>query len=89
MVQKLSVKGVALAFAIVWAGWYAACALLFLVAPSFALSLVNYFFHGIDLTIIAKTGMDIGSVVIGLVVSVIFAYASGAVFAALYNKLSK
>ena len=84
--EKINVKAFALASASTFGIVSIVCALLFWIAPSFALSLSSKLFHGIDLTGIAKAGFSLSSAIIGLVLAVILGYLFGALLAVLYNK---
>ncbi|MBI2128871.1 hypothetical protein HYU07_01395 [Candidatus Woesearchaeota archaeon] len=83
--EKLSVKTTALALAIVGGILSLACAAIIALWPAGSLKFFNAIFHGIDLTLIAKANVSIGSVVLGLVEVMVIGAIAGALFAWLYN----
>ena len=85
---KLDVKGVGIASAIVTGILYIACFLIVLIFGAVSLQFFQLFVHGIDLTSLA-TNPSLGTVILGLIVSVIVAYIFGALFALTYNKYAK
>ena len=89
MIQKLNVKAIAGASAVLWGIAYILCAIFVWIAPSASLGFFNLFFHGIDLAQIAGTSVTFVSSLIGLILTLVIAYAAGSLFAVLYNKLLK
>lgn len=85
MAQELDVKGVALALGSTSAALYIICAALFAIVPSQTLTLFNLFFHGIDITQIARESVPFTEVVAGFVLTTLSGTAVGALFAKLYN----
>ncbi|MEK6886340.1 MAG: DUF5676 family membrane protein [Nanoarchaeota archaeon] len=85
--SELKPNKVGLSLGIVSAVFYLACALFIASASSFALSVFNILFHGIDFTSIAKTSFTFGETILGLVVIFVTTYIAGAVYAWIYNKL--
>jgi len=88
MVEKLNPKKVALSLASVAGIIYVVCAILVAIAPAWTVNTFGALFHGIDITSLA-TSPDLGTGILGLVVSVVSAYIFGAIFALIYNKYSK
>jgi len=86
--EKINVKAFALASASTFGIVSIVCALLFWIAPSFALSLSSKLFHGIDFIGIAKAGFSLSSAIIGLVFAVILGYLFGGLLALIYNKFA-
>ena len=84
---ELNPRKTALSLAFVFGIFYVVCAVLFAVAPSATLGLFNSLFHGIDINQIAKDSISFGETAVGFVVTVVFAWIVGWVFAAFYNKL--
>ncbi len=89
MIQKLNVKAIALASALVGGILYILCALLSWISPNSIVNLGNYLAHSIDLTKIMRTSITLSSTIIGLVLTLILAYLIGGLFAWIYNKLIK
>jgi len=87
MAEKLNAKKVGISLAVVSAILYIACALLVAIAPEFTTNLFSNIFHGIDITQIITTSISFGSIVIGLIEIIIYAYIAGALFAWVYNKV--
>ncbi len=87
MANKLDARGVAIAFTVVTAIIYIACFLIVLIAGDSSLKFFQLFFHGVDITSLSTTP-DVPAGLFGLVISAIVAYASGYVFALVYNKYS-
>ena len=85
---KLDVKAIGLTSAIITAIIYIACFLIVLIFGASSLKFFSLFIHGIDLTSLA-TNPNLGTGVLGLIISVIVAYILGALFALTYNKYSK
>ena len=77
---KLDIKGIGLASAIVTGILYIACFLIVLVFGASSLQFFQLFFHGIDIASLA-TSPNLGTGILGLVVSVVSAYIFGAIFA--------
>lgn len=67
---------------------YLVCAILILIAPGTTLSVFSNWFHGIDLTKIAKMP-TISEVVIGLITSIIATVIFSAIFVAIWNKFNR
>ena len=68
---------------------YAACALAFRAAPEAAISFMNALFHGLDFRRL-QTGpapFDLGSFFVALLVLVVWAFALGAVFGWITERL--
>lgn len=86
--NKLSEKGIAIASAVLTGIWYILCFVIVIAFGNSSLKFFNLFFHGIDLTSLTTT-VNITNGLIGLVISVIFAYVCGYVFALVYNKFAK
>ncbi len=89
MATKLNVKSLGIASASVWGIAYIVCVLALLLAPNLTIQVFDYLTHGIDIASIAKTSVTLGSALIGLILSLIFGYVLGALFARIYNKLAK
>ncbi len=85
MANKLDVKAIGLASAIVTGIVYVICFLIVLIFGAASLKFFNLFLHGIDISSLV-TNPSIGTGILGLIVSVIVAYVFGAIFALLYNK---
>lgn len=88
MANKLSEKGIATAAATLTAISYIICFAIVLIFKESSMKFFNLFFHGIDLTSLATTTNIINGI-IGLILSVIVAYAYGWIFASVYNKFAK
>ena len=86
--EKINVKAFALASASTFGVVSIVCALLFWIAPAFALNLFNNVVHGIDLTSITKTSFSLSSAIIGLILAIILGYLLGALLAVFYNKFA-
>ncbi len=86
--NKLSEKGIAIACAALTGIWYILCFAIVVIFGKSSLNFFNLFFHGIDLTSLATTTNMINGM-IGLVVSIVFAYICGYAFAFVYNKYAK
>lgn len=68
---------------------YVVCALFFLIAPDFSLSVARTWFHGIDITRINARTADMSSFVLGLVTATISGWVVGYFFAEVYNSFLK
>lgn len=88
MVNKLDVKGIALASAIVMAILYLVCFVIVLALGDASLKFFQLFFHGISLESL-RTTPNFGLGVLGFIVTVITSYVTGAIFALIYNKFAK
>ncbi len=86
--NKLSKRGIAIASAALTGIWYIICFAIVAIFGNTSVKFFNLFFHGIDITSLATT-VNIINGIIGLVVSVIFAYLCGYVFAFIYNRFAK
>lgn len=86
--QKLNAMAIANTLAIITAIAYIICAVVLRVSKDFAIILVNYLFHGIDVTnIIVMRG--IGYTAISIIFGVIVMWIFGYLFAVIYNKFVK
>ena len=88
MANKLNVKGIAIASAAVTAVLYAICFIIVLAFGDASLQFFQLFFHGVDITGLGTTP-NIGAGILGLIISAVAAYITGAVFALIYNKFAK
>lgn len=86
--NKLSEKGIAIASSVLTGIWYILCFAIVVIFGNSSMKFFNLFFHGIDLTSLA-TAVNITNGIIGLFVSIVFAYICGYVFAFIYNKYAK
>lgn len=77
------------ALAVVSAGAYALCALLFLSAPQAILGLFQSWFHGIDLLSLGTRSVTLNGFIFGLISLVVVAWVFGYAWAWVYNKLAK
>ena len=70
---------------------YVICRVLVLLVPDLFLAITGTWFHGIDISKIAATSaaVDPGSFILGLVTSVVAAWAVGYLFASSYNYFIK
>jgi hypothetical protein len=82
-------KATANALAIVGGGWYVLCVLWVLVSRNSYMGILGTWFHGVDYNALPSTSLSFGSVVVGLVSFVVFAWVSGYSFAVVYNKFIK
>ena len=87
--EKLNPRTVALSLASVLTLISLACAILFILAPTFTLGFFNNIFNGTDLTKIAKTSLPMTNVIIGLIEVFIASLIIGWLFTIIYNRLSK
>lgn len=78
-----------LAGAIVTGISYVLCSALYALGPAEALTYSSYLFHNLNFTSLGGNPMTWGSFFAGLVVWVVLAYVGTAVFAWVYNQLSK
>ena len=88
MVNKLSEKGIAMAFASSVAIAYIICFLIVILAGNSALGFFNLFMHGIDISSLSTTP-NILNGIIGIVIAFIASYLIGWIFAWIYNKSAK
>lgn len=68
---------------------YIVCAVAVAVARDAFISIAALTLHGIDLKALPVKDVDLGSAILGLVVTAVFAWVSGYIFASSYNKLAK
>ena len=85
--ENINVKTSGLSLAILSTLLSLLCALSYWLFPSLTISYFNYIVHGIDITQIITTSISLGSIVIGLIEIIIYAYITGALFAWVYNKI--
>lgn len=64
------------------------CAFFVAIAPQATLKIGNTIAHGVDITMIAKQNMTVGSVIIGVIVVAIISAVTVGIFGYFYNKLS-
>ena len=88
MANKLNSKALGIASAVLTGISYILCFIIVLIFNEDSLKFFNLFFHGIDLTSLA-TAPNIVNGIIGLIISVIAAYAYGWILAEIYNKYTK
>lgn len=89
MKNGLNIKTTAFALAITSAIIYAVCTLLIFVFGPASISLFANMFHGIDITKIAAINISWKSTLMGFVETGVFALATGALFAWVYNLFVK
>jgi hypothetical protein len=89
--EKLNVWAVGAALAITFAAMYALCAAAFALAPGATLDFFNAWFHGLNLAGLQAGAKPFtaGVFLYGLIGIVAFAFVSGTVFAACYNRLRR
>ncbi len=89
--EKLNPWVVGGALAITAAVLYGACATAFALAPGATLDFFNVWFHGLNLTGLQAGAKPFtaGGFLYGLAGIVAYAFVSGAVFAASYNRLRR
>ncbi len=87
MADKLNPKVVSLSLVAVSITLSLVCALLIALAPDTSLKFFGSIFHGIDITKIATT-INASDIITGLVAISATAFASGWLFATVYNYLS-
>lgn len=83
--HPLSMKVVLLTLSLVSAAAYTICTLFYVVAPQVTLAFFAAMFHGLDLSMIARTGITWGDFFLGLLAILISAVVSGALFVGSYN----
>jgi len=67
---------------------YSACALIVAIAPKASIDFLNAFFHVVDFgRIAAPEGFRLSSFLTALAVFVVWAFATGALFGGLFNRL--
>lgn len=86
--MKLDMKAVANSFAAVTAIAYAICIVLFLISPDFAVTVINYFAHGVNIASIVQAKSIVESL-LSLVFGTISAWLLAALFVIIHNKLAK
>lgn len=84
--QKLDENAAGMALSAVFGGWYALCALALYAFQSPTMMLGRNMFHGVSFQ---QPAFSLTGVLLGLFAWVALAYASGYVFARLYNDWSK
>ena len=89
MKEKISPKKAALSLAIVIGIIYTACAILFYIAPAGTLGLFKQMFHGIDISLIARTSVPLIETLTGLITIIISALIVGWLFAKIYNTIKE
>lgn len=88
--MKLNERALANALALATGAIYVFCRLFIAVFPDLSLAISQSWFHALDLSKIWDTDINsMGSLILGLVSSVILAWVSGWLFARLYNKFVK
>lgn len=68
---------------------YVFCAVLVTLLPDVSMAVAQSWFHGIDLARISSWNITVGSFIMGLVSSVVAAWAVGYLFAYMYNMFAK
>ncbi len=68
---------------------YVICALAVGLFPEFTMTVARSWFHGIDLSQISSWNISFGSLVLGFVTAVAYAWFIGYVFANVYNYFLK
>ncbi len=89
MSMSLNENKIALALASASSILYMACAILFIIFPERAINIFKNLFHGIDLTKIAVSSIQLTNVVYGLIEIIILSLIFGWLFAKIYNKILK
>lgn len=68
---------------------YVLCAVLVTLLPEASMAVAQSWFHGIDIARISSWNVTVGSFIMGLVTSIVFAWAVGYLFAYIYNMFAK
>lgn len=91
MVNKLDVKAIANALAVITVILYVICFALLKFAPQQGVTFFNFFIHGLDITPNLKPAAEItfSYAIISTIIGVIAVWLTGALFAWIYNKLAK
>lgn len=88
--MKLNEMALANALALATGAVYVFCRLFIALFPDLSLAISQSWFHALDLSTIWDTSITTaGTFVLGLVSTVVLAWASGWVFAWLYNRFAK
>jgi len=69
--------------------FYVTCALFFLVAPEFSMSVAQSWFHGMDLNALGTPQITFGNLLYGLITVTAYSWFLGYVFARMYNYFLK
>lgn len=77
------------ALALIGGVWYILCVVWIAVSRSSYMEVMGKWFHGVDFKSLPPTVPTMGSITIGLITFVGFAWISGYVFAVFYNKFVK
>lgn len=89
--EKLNPLVVGGALAVTAAAFYSVCAMAFAIAPAATLGFFDAWFHGLNLAglQVGAKPFTVGGFLYGLIGIVVYAFASGVVFAASYNLLRR
>lgn len=88
--MQLNSKSFALATAITMGIMYSACVVLVAIAPTFALQLVGWLAHIVNIdTFAGDVQLTISGVLLGLIEIIIYTFIAGWILAGLYNKFTK
>lgn len=87
--MKHEPKATAHALALVSGIWYMLCVLWIVVSQTSYMGIMSTWFHGVDFSSLPPATLDIGSITIGLITFVGFAWISGYAFAVVYNQFIK
>lgn len=88
--MQLNVKSFALATALTMGIMYLACVLVVAVAPDFAMQLLGWLAHIVNVEKFAgDVALTASGVLIGLVEVVVYAFVASWILAELYNKFSR
>ena len=87
--MKLDPVRLAHSSAIVTAIFYTICWVLIGSMPVFYMGMMRSWIHGVDITALPRSMMSPGVGLYGLITMTVVAWATGYVFAAVYNALGK
>lgn len=87
--MKHEPKATAHAIALVGGAWYVLCVLWVAVSQGSYMGIMSSWFHGVDFAALPPATPDMGSITVGLLTFVGFAWISGYAFTVAYNYFLK
>ncbi len=77
------------ALALVAGAWYILCVLWVVVSKGSYMGVMSTWFHGVDFNALPPSTPSLGSITIGLITFIGFAWISGYMFAVAYNQFER